>query len=125
MPRLSHLLVDIENLSIEANVKGPPRGERLILVDNAVCGRDLFGGVAQHGIVQAERLRERLVRLRLIYADREVRHIELPNRIAALTERLAFRGSSSGESLGKPSEHHHLLALVIGQPIGLPVGTWQ
>lgn len=114
MHRGADLLVDMENPSIEANVKRPSRSERLILVDDAVSGRDLFGGVAQQGIVYCERLRERLIRLRWIYADREVRHVELPNRIAALTERLAFRRSSSGERLGKPGEHDDLLAFVIG-----------
>lgn len=114
MHRGAYLLVDIENPSIEANVKGPTRSERLILVDHAVRGRDLFGGVAQQGIVHCQRLRKRFICLSWIDAYREVRHVELANRIAALTERLAFRRSSSSESLGKPGEHHNLLAFVIG-----------
>ena len=125
MDRGAYLLVDIENPAIEADVKRPSRCEWLILVDDAIRGRDLFGGIAQQRIVHAERLRECLVRLWGIDADRKIRHVELPNRVAALTERLAFRCSPTGERLGKPSEYDDLLASIIGQPIALAVGTRQ
>jgi len=80
------LLVDIQNPPIHPDVKGPSRRERLILVDDAIRGRDLLGRIAQQGIVDAERLREGLIRVRRIDADREMRDIELSNRVATLTE---------------------------------------
>ena len=48
------LLVDIQNPSIHADVEGPSRRERLILIDDAIRGCDLLCRIAQQGIIDAE-----------------------------------------------------------------------
>ena len=81
-----HLLVDVQNAAVKADVERPPRREGLIVVDNAIGPRDGFGRVAQQGIVDAKRLRKCLVGLRRIDADRKMRDVEPPDFIATLTE---------------------------------------
>jgi hypothetical protein len=115
------LLVDVQDSSVRADVKRPARGERLIFVDDAVRGCNLFGGIAQQRIVDTQRLRERLIGFRCIDADREMRDVEFSDRIAALTERLALGRSPTGEGFGEPRQHDGLLALVIGQAVGTAV----
>lgn len=81
-----HLLVDVEDAAVEADVKGPPRREGLIVVDDPVGSRDGFGRVAQQRIVDAKRLRKGLVGFGRVDTNREVRDIEAPDFIATLTE---------------------------------------
>ena len=81
-----YLLVDVQDPSVEADVEGPPRREGLIVVDDAVGPRDGFGRVAQERIVNAQRLRKRLVGFGSVDTDRKVRDVEAPDLIATLTE---------------------------------------
>jgi len=81
-----YLLVDVQNPAVKADVEGPPRREGLIFVDNAVGSRDAFRRVAQQRIVDAQRLRERLVGFGSVDTDRKVRDVEAPDLIATLTE---------------------------------------
>ena len=48
----------IENGPIDIDDEGPPFGIRPALVDHAVCRRHPLVRVAQHGIVEVERLGE-------------------------------------------------------------------
>ena len=80
------MLVDIEDLPVGSDVERPARRERLIDINHAVGFGDLFRGVAQERIVQAQRLRERLGRLRGIDTDREVGRVEGSDFRATLTE---------------------------------------
>lgn len=79
-------LVDVHDAAVEADEERPPRGKRLIFVDNAVGLRHGFGGIAQQRIVDAQRLRKRLVRFRRIDAGGKMRDIEPPDFLATLTE---------------------------------------
>jgi hypothetical protein len=81
-----HLLVDVQDAAVEADVEGPSRREGLIVVDDPVGSRDGFGRVAQQRIVDAKRLRKGLVGLRRINTDRKVCDVEAPDLIATLTE---------------------------------------
>jgi hypothetical protein len=84
--RGADLLVDVQNAAVGSDIESPSRGERLILVHDAVGFGDLLGGIAQQREVDAERLRERFVHVRRIHADREIRDIEDPDVVATLTE---------------------------------------
>jgi hypothetical protein len=70
-------------------------------------------------------LREFLVGLGVVKADSIVGDVELPDGLAALTERLAFGGSSAGEGFGKPGEHDGALAFVVGKLVQLAVRSLQ
>ena len=76
----------MQNAAVEPNVERPPRGERLIVIDDAVGASDGFRRVAQQRIVHTQRLREGLVGFRGIDADRKMRDVEAPDLIATLTE---------------------------------------
>jgi len=121
----AHLFVDVENPTVRADIERPSRGERLVLIDDSVRRRHFLRRIAQQGIVGAQRLREGLVRLGRVDADREVRDVEGADGIAALTERLAFRRSATGERFGEPGKDHRLLAFVVGEPVPLAVGPHQ
>jgi hypothetical protein len=84
--RRTHVLVDIRDSTVGADIEGPPRRKWLIGVNHAVGGRNVSRWIAQERVVHAERLRERLVRLGSIDADREVSDVEVPNLIPTLTE---------------------------------------
>ena len=79
-------LVDVQDPSVEANEEGPARGERLVFVDHAVRRGHGLGRIAQQRVVDAERLRERLVDVGGVDADREMRDVETPDLLATLTE---------------------------------------
>ena len=86
MRRRADLLVDVQNASVETDKKRPARREGLIVVNHAVGGGDRPGRIAQQGVVDAERPRERLVGFGCVDADRKMRDVEAPNLIATLTE---------------------------------------
>lgn len=80
------LLVDIKNPSVHPDIERPPRREGLIFIHDAVRRGHLTGRIAQERIVDAQRLGKRFVRLGCVDADCEMRGVELPNRVATLTE---------------------------------------
>jgi hypothetical protein len=84
--RGTHQLVDVEDTAVGANVEGPSGWKRLIGIDHAVGSRDAFVGIAQERIVDAKRLRESLVRVRRVNADRKERDFEGADVVATLTE---------------------------------------
>lgn len=108
------LLVDVQDLPIEADVKRPPRDVRR---GDAVRFRHLPGRVAQDRIVYAQRLCESLVRFRGIDADGEKRDIERAYGIGALTERLALGRSATAVRLDEPGKNHRLLASEVSQVV--------
>jgi hypothetical protein len=65
-----------------------------------------FTWITQNGIVQRKGLGKLLVLVFGIAARGKVDNVELSDLIAALTERLAFSRSSTGESFGKPSNDY-------------------
>ncbi len=84
--RGTHQFVDVEDAAVGADVEGPSGWKRLVLIDHAIGHRDTFVGIAQERIVDAKRLRERLVRVRRVNADGKVRDFEGANLVATLTE---------------------------------------
>ena len=80
------LLVDVQDAAVETDEKRPARGKRLILVNHAIRGRHGFSRIGEKRIVEAQRLREGLVGLRRINADRKVRDVESPDFFATRTE---------------------------------------
>ena len=74
-------------------------------VDHAVGSRYLFLGIAEDGIVRLDMLGELLVRLGIVDAGGEIDDVgEGPDVVAALTERLAFGRSTTGERFREPGE---------------------
>lgn len=86
MRRGIHLLVNVHYSAIKANEERPPRRKRLILVNNAIRQCHGLSWITQQRVVDAERLRKRLIRLWCIDADRKVRDVEAPDVLATLTE---------------------------------------
>ena len=82
----THLLVDVQDPAVRADVERPPGCKRLIFVDNAVRRGNGSRGIAQQRIIGAERLCKRFVGLRGIDARRKIGDVELSNRVATLTE---------------------------------------
>ena len=80
------LLVDVQDAAVKADEKRPARGERLVFIDDAIGGGDGLRRIAQERIVEAERLRKRLVGLRGIDAGGKVGDVEPPDLFATLTE---------------------------------------
>jgi hypothetical protein len=68
-------------------------------------------------------LGELLVGVGVVDADRVVRDIELTDRIAALTERLAFGGSPAGEGFREPGKDDGPFAAVVGKLMSPAVGA--
>jgi hypothetical protein len=120
----THALVDEEDALVAPDVEGPARRERLIRIHDAVAARDLTARVAQNRKIHGQRLREVLVGLWRIDAGGKVCDVEGPNVVAALTERLALRGSGRGEGLGEPGQDDNA-PVVVGELVGLSVGAWQ
>ena len=81
-----HLLIDVENATVRSDVERPPRRERLVFVDDAIGLRYGFRRVAQQRVVDAERLCKLPVGVGCVDADGKIRDVELPNRVATLTE---------------------------------------
>jgi hypothetical protein len=80
------LLVDVQDAAVKADEKRPAGGERLVFIDDAIGGGDGLRRIAQQRIVEAERLRKRLVGLRCIDAGGKVGDVEPPDLFATLTE---------------------------------------
>ena len=81
-----HLLVDVEKAAVLPDVERPPGRERLVFIDDSVGLRDGFRRVTEQRVIDTERLRKLPVGLGCVDADRKIRNVELPNRIATLTE---------------------------------------
>jgi hypothetical protein len=47
--RRAHMLIDVKDPAIDANVEGPSRRERLILIGDTVGDRDLLPGSLKSG----------------------------------------------------------------------------
>ena len=78
--------VDVENAAIHADVERPTRRKGLVPVHHAVRGRHSLIGIAQQGVVDVQRLGERLVRRFVVDTHAKVRDVEGPYVIATLTE---------------------------------------
>ena len=80
------LLVNVENPTVQSDIERPPGRERLVFIDDAIGFRDGFRRVTEQRVIDAEGLRKLPVDVRCINADRKIRSVELPNRVATLTE---------------------------------------
>ena len=109
-----HRSINKEDLSILADVEGPAGRILLFASDDSVRKSCIALGIAQDRIIQGETFGKFLVGFRVIATGSEIGHIELADFVAARTERLAFRRSTTGKRLGKPSDHDGTLSLVVG-----------
>ena len=66
-------------------------------------------------------LSEFLVRLGVVEARGVIGDVELPDGLAALTERLAFGSSPAGKGFGEPGEHDGPLALMVRKLMRLAI----
>ena len=98
-----HRLVDVQDAAVDADVERPARGHA-DHAEHAVGGRRGLGRVGEDRVVGLDVLGELGVGLGVVDADREVGHLERPNGVAALTERLALDRSTTGEGLGEPGQ---------------------
>lgn len=119
-----HRLLDVEDLAVGPDVERPSIGEAHA-AQHAVGLGDLLRRIRENRIVRFDVFGEFLVGLRVIDADGEVGGVELPNRSAALPERLAFGRSPAGERFREPREDDGALALVVAEPMDVPIGAWQ
>ena len=119
------LRIDVQDLAVRANVERPARRQRMLGIDYAVRGSDLFLGIAEDGIVRLDMLGKFLVRLGIVDAGGEEDDVgEGPDVVAARTERPAFGRSTTGERFREPGDDDRL-ALVIGQTMRLAVGSLE
>jgi hypothetical protein len=86
MSRRAHVLVDVGDAAVGADIESPARCKGLIDVDDAIGLRRRPRRIAEDGIVDAKRLSERPVGFGCVDARRKVGNIERPNQVATLTE---------------------------------------
>src|SRR5258708_2872681 len=106
----AHLPVDVEDLAVRSDVERPAIGhfadvELAVIGQHTVLPRGFLRRVGEDREVGLLLLRERGVVRQGVDADHEIRDVERANQLAALTERLAFGGSTTGERLGEPCQH--------------------
>lgn len=117
--------VDKEDLSVLPDVDRGAAGHLAISLGNTIRLCDGCIGVTQDRIIELERLGKFRIGLEVVAARCEVGDIEFPDLIATLTERLAFGRSASGEGFRIPGHDHGLLALEVGERIGLAIASFQ
>ena len=82
----THVLIDVGDPAVGADIERPPRCKWLIAINHAVCGSGGLRGVTQDRIIHAERLRKLLIGLGSVHTDREVGDLEVPDLIPTRTE---------------------------------------
>ena len=117
--------IEIDNPPVRTDIERPAHRTLPLRVHYAISGRDFFFGIREDGVIGLNVLREFLVGVRIVDACREIRDVLERTQIgAALTERLAFGRSTSGECGREPGKHHGL-AFVIRQAMNLAVGPLE
>lgn len=111
--------VDVKDLAIFADIKRHPGSKPSLKNTVSIC--HFPHRIAQDRVVELQGFCKFCVGFYVVAARSEISHLKLLNLFAALTERLAFGGSSTGEGLGIPGNYHHLLILVIGKLISFAV----
>ena len=117
--------VDVEDLPVDAYVERPARSGCIFVFDDTIRLRGSAFRVAEERVFNVQRRSKLLVLLEGIDAYGKKRYIECPNLVAALTERLALRRSTSAGRSRKPGEHDCLLSAVVRQPVCAAVGAPQ
>ena len=107
-----HLAVDIEDLPVDADVERPSRGSGFVVPHHAIRPRGATFRIAEERVVHVKLRGKLLVVIKRIDAHREKRYVKCANLVAALTERLALRRSTSAGRSRKPGEHHGLFSPV-------------
>jgi hypothetical protein len=121
----AHIPVDVQDAAVDANVERPARRERQQTAHDAVLPSDGFGRIAQDRKPESERVGKPPVPLGRVGTCRKVGDVELPDSVAAPTERPAFRRSPARERARKPREYDGLPSNEVRQPIRAPVRAWQ
>src|SRR5262245_2241005 len=117
--------VDRRDLAVGIDVERPPPCELTLGwsfgADDAVGQRDFLVGIREQREVRVFLFSEPLVVFQVVDADHEVRHVELPNHSPALTERVAFGGSTGGEGFREPRQRDPTPLQIAAERIGLAV----
>jgi hypothetical protein len=117
----AYVRVEVEDAAVPPDDEGVP-GREETYTEHAVRSRGGLARVAQHRVVQLERLGELSVPLGPVDAGGEIGRVEGPDPFAVLTERPALRRSSSRECLGEPRQYDRPLPDMILQTVVSPVG---
>ena len=84
------VLINVQDLATGTNEKGPSLRHGSLFVHDAIGRCEFLTRITEDGIVELERLGEIAINLRCIAAGRKKGDIEIPQRLATLTERLAL-----------------------------------
>ena len=123
-----HLVIDEEDLSVLANVERPARGILPAFRDDAIGSSGGQRWIAQDRVIGVDRFSKRLVPLLAvpgIATGGEVGDVELPDVLAALTERLALGRSATSEWFWEPGDHHRLFAFEIRELVGFAIAAFE
>ena len=82
----TYFLVNVQNLTIFADIKCPTFGKASAFMHDSIFFGDLFSGIAENRIVQVERFREFCIDFVGIAACGENCNIEFTKRFTTLTE---------------------------------------
>src|SRR4029078_11567622 len=97
----THLLVNLLNASVDADIKRPSR-RKSARAEHAIRTRHGFAGIAENRKIDPHRLRELAVGLRTIDAGAEIRHVEVTQHVTARADRFALRPPPAGLTLWEP-----------------------
>ena len=109
----SHFFVDLQDLAVFADVKGPPVRQAAGGGHHPISLGRFLGGIAQDRVIQFQRFGKVDVALGAfgrITTGREVSDVKFSQILAVRTERLALGRSTTGERLWIPGNHHGLFA---------------
>jgi hypothetical protein len=122
--RRLHALIDVNNRPVTPHIERPSR-RQADHAEHAIRPRRFLCWIRKDRIIGADLLGKLLAGLGIVYADGEVGDVEGANRIAALTERLAFRGSSAGERFREPRQDDVAFAFEVSERVDPAVGPLQ
>ena len=114
----------MQDFAVLADIVGPtirhPTG-----IEAAESVGEFFAGVAQDWVIQVQTFSEVSVFLDVVDAGGEVGNIEFTNEFAALTERLAFFRSATGERFGIPRNYKSFFPFELLRGIGFSIAADQ
>src|SRR6476469_5158098 len=93
----------MQDVTVQADEEGSPRG-KAARTKNPVSACDLSVGIAQNGIIDAQRLGKLAVGFDIVHADSVVTGLEGPDGGSAPTHCLTLDRASARERLRKPGE---------------------
>ena len=118
------LPIDVEDAAVLADIERPSR-RQADDAEDPIRPSHFLRRIAQDGIIEVQRRGKLRVGLRPIDARGKIPDAKLPQRLAALTERLAFGGSTARKRFREPRDDDRFVSGVVLQPINTAVGAGQ